>query len=276
MHTSATQPRSWWNTVARGSGTVITSSTYAMSYDPRIVALIERLAQTCVADDTCNQYADNGQPAQVVRRANLALYLQRVLERGPDIILVGEAPGYLGCRRTGVPFTSDRLLLATSDTNELLGATHGFRHASADQRVPAEQTATLVWRELQRHSLIALGWNAWPFHPHRLAQPDTNRPPRSGELRAGLPLLQAALDLAPGKPIVAMGNCAAQSLGMLGVPYTKVRHPAQGGARQFAAGLAQVVAEVMHRSAQAGTIPDTHSSNHPASAEATVCDRHGT
>lgn len=224
-----------------------------MPNDP-IASLIAELAATPVADDAYNQYAENGQAGQAMRRANLARYLRRVLDRGPDLVLVGEAPGYLGCRRTGVPFTSDRLLLADSDPNGIFGAANGFQQASDDGRTPGEQTATIVWRTLATHGVIALGWNAWPFHPHRPGQPATNRPPRVSELRAGLPFLQTLLSLVPTIPIVAMGNSAAHNLQALGVPFTKVRHPAQGGARQFAEGIDMIVTRMMHRSAQAGTM----------------------
>lgn len=239
----------------------IAASDASTAYTTRIACLIERLAQQVVSDDTCNQYADDGSRSPSVRRDNLTLYLQRVHLAKPDLILVGEAPGYLGCRRTGVPFTSDCLLLADGDPLGLFGAAYGFQLASDDGRVSNEQTATIVWRELRRHNARALGWNAWPFHPHRFGLPQSNRTPRIAELRAGLDLLHAALSLAPGIPVVAMGNSAARSLQELGIEHTKVRHPAQGGANQFSAGLAQIIERMVRRSTQAGTIAATKAFN---------------
>lgn len=239
----------------------ILASDASISFNTRITFLIERLAQQVVSDDTCNQYADDGSRAPSVRRDNLALYLRRIHLAKPDLILVGEAPGYLGCRRTGVPFTSDRLLIGDGDPLNLFGAAYGFQLASDDGRVSNEQTATIVWRELRRHHVKALGWNAWPFHPHRFGFPQSNRTPRIAELRAGLDLLHAALSLAPGIAVVAMGNSAARSLQELGVEHTKVRHPAQGGANQFSVGLAQVIEYMVRRSTQAGTIAATEALN---------------
>lgn len=40
------------------------------------------------------------------RRGNLADYLRLMARREPTLLLVGEAPGYRGCRLTGIPFTS--------------------------------------------------------------------------------------------------------------------------------------------------------------------------
>jgi uracil-DNA glycosylase len=208
---------------------------------PAIGALIDALAHTPVAADAFNPYAAGGPPATAVRRANLALALAQILAHGPSLVLVAEAPGYRGCRRTGVPFTSDPLLLDGIDPPGLFGSARGFRHASDDGRTPAEQTATIIWRELRRHRIVALGWNAWPFHPHRAGNPESNRPPRAAELRQGLPFLQAALALAPAVPVVALGNCAHRSLATLGAPHHRLRHPAQGGATLFANGLAAIV-----------------------------------
>jgi uracil-DNA glycosylase len=206
-----------------------------------IISLIERLAGTAVSSDVCNQYADGDTPGNAVRRKNLALYLEQTLAHGPALILVGEAPGYLGCLRTGVPFTSEQILLNGLEPPGIFGASRGFQRATHDGRTPGEQTATIVWRELQRHGVAALGWNAWPFHPHRPGLPQSNRAPRAAELRQGLPFLQALLALAPALPVVAMGNSAAHNLAVLQVRHTKIRHPAQGGARSFAEGLRAVL-----------------------------------
>lgn len=212
-----------------------------MSRDSTIDALLAACAAANVGEHAYNQYADDGTPGNQVRRENLTLHLQQALALRPAMILIGEAPGYLGCRRTGVPFTSEPLLLAGVDPPGLFGAARGFRLAGDSVRTGGEQTATIVWRELGRHGLVALGWNAWPFHPHRPGNPTSNRPPRVSELAQGRHFLRAFLDLAPGVPLVAMGNSAASSLTTLGLPHSKLRHPAQGGARLFADGLGALI-----------------------------------
>lgn len=199
--------------------------------------LIADLAALPAPPDAVNMYAADGPPGNAVRRANLALALRLARERGPDLLLVGEAPGYNGARRTGVPFTSERLLLAGLTPLGQFGAERGFRLATDDGRVSAEQTATIAYRELSALGLFAAGWNAYPLHPHRPGNDQSNRPPRAAELALGRPLLARFLALFPGVPALAMGNVAAAALAALGVEHVRLRHPAQGGARQFAEGL---------------------------------------
>jgi uracil-DNA glycosylase len=98
-----------------------------------------------------------------------------------------------------------------------------------------------VWREVCALELVIVGWNAYPFHPHRPGEPRSNRTPRAAEVRQGQPFLAHVCALFAGAPVVAMGNTAARALMLLSVEHIKVRHPAQGGARLFAAGLRQVV-----------------------------------
>lgn len=208
----------------------------------QIAALVAELAHTAVAPDATNQYAADGDAGNAVRRANV----QRALELGvtlrPACLLIGEAPGYNGARRTGIPFTSERLMLDGVEPPGLFGAQRGFQCATDDGRISREQTATLVWREVAALGVVIVGWNAYPFHPHRRDNPNSNRTPRRAEVRAGLRFLAAFCHLFVGVPVVAMGNTASFALGELGLAHTKIRHPAQGGARLFAAGLRAAVA----------------------------------
>ncbi|PDV97664.1 uracil-DNA glycosylase [Candidatus Chloroploca asiatica] len=205
-----------------------------MHNNPALTTLITTLASISAPPDAINMYAGDDPPGNAIRRANLALALHLAQQRGPDLIIVGEAPGYHGARRTGVPFTSERILLADEGQ---FGAARGFALATNDGRISAEQTATLVYRELAALGLYAVGWNAYPLHPHRPGNDQSNRLPRAAELALGRPLLRQMLALFPGVPVVAMGRVAAAMLTALEVPHHAVRHPAQGGAVAFAEGL---------------------------------------
>ncbi|NJN19581.1 MAG: hypothetical protein HC822_26740, partial [Oscillochloris sp.] len=61
---------------------------------PLIDAIITDLAGTPAPPDAVNMYASDGPPGNAVRRANLQLALELALARGPDLLLIGEAPGY--------------------------------------------------------------------------------------------------------------------------------------------------------------------------------------
>jgi uracil-DNA glycosylase len=210
---------------------------YNMRMDTRITTLVAALAALPTPEHTTNPYASHGPPGNALRCANLTLALHLALERGPDLLLVGEAPGYNGALRTGVPFTSERILLTGIPALQQFGSIQGFQCATTDGRVSNEPTATIVYRELAALGRFAVGWNTYPLHPHRPGNPLSNRPPRSSEIRLGLPLLAAVRELFPTIPVAAMGNVAARALGELGIPFTHLRHPAQGGARRFAHGL---------------------------------------
>jgi uracil-DNA glycosylase len=208
----------------------------------QIDRFLHDLAVAPVPPDATNQYAVIGPPGNLARRTNLRLALAEALEHRPDLLLIGEAPGYNGARRTGVPFTSERILLAGLPTLDQFGAQRGYRCATDDGRCSAEQTATLVYREMVSLGLYLAGWNAYPFHPHRLNVDKSNRTPRSTELREGLEFLARFIGFFPRVPIFAMGNCAARSLETLAIKHVRLRHPAQGGARLFAAGLHDALA----------------------------------
>jgi uracil-DNA glycosylase len=215
---------------------------------------VRELAGEQVAPDACNQYADDGSAQNARRRANLVRYLQQMAQLRPLLLLVGEAPGYLGCRRTGVPFSSERLLLDGIEPFGLLGSRYGYQRAWDDGPPRSEQTATILWGELQALGLVAVGWNAFPFHPHRVGLPLTNRAPRAGEVRQGQRFLSMMLEHFAVQRVVAVGRVAAATLGALGVAHTPVRHPAQGGKQAFARGLQAVARELGMNSGERATM----------------------
>lgn len=204
---------------------------------PPVAALIADLAMLRPPGAAVNMYACDGPPGNRIRRRNLALALEAALEHRPDLVLIGEAPGYNGARRTGVPFTSERLLLEGRWPPGRINAGRGPTLAGDDARISAEPTATIVCRELEALGLAAIGWNAYPLHPHRPGVEQSNRPPRASEIVLGLPWLARICGLFAGVPVVALGRVAAAALTTLGVPHARLRHPARGGARQFATGL---------------------------------------
>jgi len=168
-------------------------------------SFIDRLIAARIGQ-TWNFYRD-GEGADVrVRR--LAGYLQARADA--PILLVGEAPGYLGACVSGIPFTSERQLTG---------------------RGPAEATATVVQAALAELGLAdrVLLWNVVPTHP---GTPSSNRRPTAAEVREGR---EFARELARGRRVLGVGRLAAQALD---APY--IRHPSRGGVAAFRSGLLQL------------------------------------
>jgi uracil-DNA glycosylase len=87
------------------------------------------------------------------------------------------------------------------------------QRASGDQPW-SEPSATTVW-----NTLLALGiaadtalWNAFPWHPHRPGQLQSNRTPTGAERARGLVVLDALLSAFPGVPLYAVGRHAEAAL----------------------------------------------------------------
>lgn len=201
-------------------------------------ALLDALSRSAPAASVYNPYA-YGNPYNDLRRANLRQYLQEMAARAPSALLVMEAPGYRGCRLTGVPVTSRRLLLEGVPSLGVLGGARGYQDVPEPDfaHIQGEQSATIVWGTLAQLGIVPLIWNAFPFHPHRPQQPLTNRAPRKDEVALGRSFLQALLRLYQPAKVIAVGRIAESALGALGVAHHAVRHPSQGGKNDFIKGL---------------------------------------
>lgn len=203
-----------------------------------VQAFINNLAQLPTTDDTFNPYA-LGDENNAVRRDNLRQYLRFMTDRQPDTLLVMEAPGYRGCRLTGVPVTSRKVLLEGGPELGIFGTAQGYQDTSDSgfERVYGEQSATIVWTTLAQIGVLPLIWNTFPLHPHKAGNFLTNRRPRKAEIALGMPFLTRIIEQFAIQRVVAIGNVAHETLTAMAVPCTKVRHPAQGGKNDFVAGL---------------------------------------
>lgn len=165
--------------------------------------------------------------------------LAQHLECEPEFLVVGEASSYLGMRRSGIAFTSERLLLE-----------------GAIPRVPvpvgrlttrplpySEPSATIVWKTLKELGIAerTILWNALPMHPFGVGNFESNRTPTNAELMLGAKAMRLLVDAFPAAKLVAVGRKSEFLLESMGVkPVGQVRHPAYGGATEFAAGLAKL------------------------------------
>jgi hypothetical protein len=157
--------------------------------------------------------------------------------------MIGEALGYRGGHFSGIPMTSERILLGKKkdvvESEQVFSSIHA-RRTSKSPKCPdgfSEPTATIVWGTLLKQGLKPeqfVLWNAFPWHsfdPRRGML--SNRMPNKSERSAGLGVLKAFLDLFPCDEIVALGNVAVSQLKEMNVECQGVRHPASGGAKLF-------------------------------------------
>ena len=209
-----------------------------MTSEIQIEGLVDRLAREDTAADTFNEYAYDVAHNDI-RRANLRLYLRHMSGLMPDAMLVMEAPGYRGCRLTGVPVTSRKILLEGAPGFDIFGSEAGYRDVDDEgfEDIYGEQTATIVWGTLASLGLLPFIWNTFPFHPCKRGIPRSNRRPRRAETEAGAVFLGEVIELWRIRRVIAVGNVAHETLGRIGINCNKVRHPAQGGKNEFVAGL---------------------------------------
>src|SRR5438552_10164244 len=186
---------------------------------------------------------DVGRSAPRIRREKLHAYLQQRLGKA-KVAVIGEAVGYRGGHFSGIPMTSERLLLGRSKkvrlkSNDFFSDINP-RHTSKPEKCPdgfSEPTATIVWGTLLHLGLKPnqfVLWNAFPWHsfdPRRGML--SNRTPNKSEQAAGLPVLKAFLELFPCDEVVALGRIAAAQLETIDVAADCIRHPASGGATLF-------------------------------------------
>lgn len=181
------------------------------------------------ADSCPHDAAGNGPQAKLAR-------LARHLECDPAFVLIGEAPGYQGCRYSGIAFTSERLLGAGE-----IPRIPALAARLSTRRLPfSEPSATIVWNTLYRLGIAerTILWNALQLHPHHPGNVWTNRTPTPEEIRLGEPALRLLIDAFPQARMVAVGKKAEGLLAGMGVKIAgAVRHPANGGATEFAHGL---------------------------------------
>ena len=194
---------------------------------------------------------DIGRNAPAIRRNQLRAYLQERL-RTATLAVIGEAVGYRGGHFSGIPMTSERLLLGRSqkvrlESNDFFSDAKPRRTSKPEKRPDgfSEPTATIVWGTLLRLGLKPeqfVLWNAFPWHSFDSRRGMlSNRMPNRSERVAGLPVLKAFLELFSCHQVVALGKIAAAQLEELNVNAHCVRHPASGGAKLFRQQIAKIV-----------------------------------
>lgn len=242
----------------------------ANNFEKNVNNFINELANFQDMDNVFNPWKDYDEKhdkdtnSHILRCDNLKKYL--LARENAKYILIAEAPGYQGCHFSGIPMTSERLILTdryelgnlkrTSDENKLSKAkiyTPNFPNGKNIAKTVIkngfkEPTATIVWKQmvdiLKLKPTDFVLWNAFPFHPYKNEygylsnrKPDDNGD--NNELIRTQNILNKFLNMFPKenseRKYICIGNVAENTLKNIYEKdsFKKVRHPANGGAEKF-------------------------------------------
>ncbi|MEJ2148423.1 MAG: uracil-DNA glycosylase [Chloroflexota bacterium] len=205
--------------------------------------LVVDLAALPGSERLFNPYGPQDRPGAAIRRANLTRYLSDMQRRSPRVLMLFEAPGYRGCALSGLPVTSERIMLEGIEKWGLFG--EGYRKTSDNPQGVAEMTATILWRALVEHAgQPPLIWNTVPLHPHKPGERQSNRTPTVAEQRMGGEFVGRVLEVFDVELVLGVGRKAQRTLGELAVDHLPLRHPSQGGKAAFVEGLVAALASL--------------------------------
>jgi uracil-DNA glycosylase len=177
--------------------------------------------------DRCEVHDVDDAPSR--RSRTLLAILQAATEGDIDSVWIGRDLGYRGGRRTGLALTDD----------VHVGAHVGRWGATAERPtrdgLVAERTAAVVWSMLGQIDSRIFLWNVFPFHPHQVDRPFSNRSHTASERTIGEGVLAELIDLLQPRRLVAIGNDAARTAERLAGQraVVQVRHPSYGGQTEF-------------------------------------------
>lgn len=190
-----------------------------------------------------NPYSKQNEYCEIAKH-NLSIYLNQFKMNNNGCLMVGEAPGYNGCRLSGVPFTSEYTLM--NENNSIVNQSLKYK-VTNPQKFQREASATIVWNVFNELCFYPLMWNAYPFHPHKSGNPKSNRKPVKDEILVGKKFIITLIELFSIHTVIAVGKVAGKSLNEMGIECEIIRHPANGGKNDFRAGLQKLVYELQDK-----------------------------
>jgi uracil-DNA glycosylase len=199
-----------------------------MEKQKNVEVLLEKLAKRESTDTVFNPYRDK----YILN--NLREYFTYLIRQGSSVMLVGEAPGYNGCRWTGIPFTSGFMVRKSSHKM--------FKEIGERifvKLIAKEASAKVMWEFLGIDKPVPVLWNSFPFHPHDEVDAESNRKPLSSELQEGVEYLKIVYDIFRPKTICSLGRVGEKTLKKTfpGVDIIYIRHPSRGGKEKFQKGM---------------------------------------
>lgn len=181
------------------------------------------------------------------RWKNLVSYLYFMQQEQPDVLLIGEAPGYRGTSVSGVPFLSEEIIRLRQSNGLRLPL--GVYETSGNYLMKSgfEATSTFMWDVLDgaKAPKLPLLWAVFPNHPHVPGDMLTNRKPTKAEIAPYSGLITLLVKAYAIKHVIAVGNVAYDILSSnTDQRIIKLRHPARGGAKKFRDGFNEVMETV--------------------------------
>ena len=196
--------------------------------DKRIANFLKELMQFRSSDTVYNQYSQSDE----IPYNNLKIYLNLISNTRVRYLFVGEAPGYRGCKLTGISFTSEHILLTNPYSSVILGKDKGYKSTNVE-KMNKERTATLFWKEVVKIDSAPLLWNAFPFSPFVSGELNSNRAPNKDEIKIGVKLLKDLIEIYKPKKIISVGNKASSALELLNIRHSTIVHPSFDIKQQF-------------------------------------------
>lgn len=177
--------------------------------------------------DKCETYDHSDNTSHIFRLMNLKAYLKLLNEGRFTSILVGEAPGHLGCRKTGLAFTDEKNLNLVS---KILKIPLDYSTITMDTREPS---ANYVWGILKKVENPPFLWNIIPFHPFNFPNQLTNRTPNESDYQTSKEVIEYFFKNTTFERYFAVGKVAEKYLKKMGFNPQYIRHPSFGGSNKF-------------------------------------------
>ncbi|OZM57185.1 hypothetical protein CIB95_06880 [Lottiidibacillus patelloidae] len=133
---------------------------------------------------------------------NLYKYLRKMNSYEPSILILGEHPHFAREARTGIPFTSEHVIVKMNDR-------HGVLEKDVYKLIGIRKDSfsALLWGQINKMSNPPLLWNLFPFYPHQENSPSNHRSLTIQEMEWGNQLLLKILEAYPSiTKVFVIGN----------------------------------------------------------------------
>jgi hypothetical protein len=133
---------------------------------------------------------------------NLYKYLRITISYAPTILILGEHAHYAREARTGIPFTSEHVIMKVNDR-------HGVLEKDVYKLIGIRKDSfsTLLWGQINKMNNPPLLWNLFPFYPRQEKDPSLGRSLTIKELEWGNELLLQVLKAYPTiNKVFVIGN----------------------------------------------------------------------